>query len=124
MCTTPCLSQLGVCILSTVNFANFFLLFGRQRRTSDTQAVLNTKRWQQAQFRQKIKEKDVKLSQKLKDMKRDKVMETVKEFPQEFDLEELIERLVFVEKVEKGLEQIKEGKTIPHEQVKDIIKKW
>jgi predicted transcriptional regulator len=64
------------------------------------------------------------LSQKLKDMKRDKVMETVKEFPQEFDLEELIERLVFVEKVEKGLEQIKEGKTIPHEQVKDIIKKW
>jgi len=39
-------------------------------------------------------------------MKRDKVMDTVKEFPQEFDLEELIERLVFVEKVEKGLECI------------------
>jgi predicted transcriptional regulator len=57
-------------------------------------------------------------------MKRDKVMETVKEFPQEFDLEELIERLVFVEKVEKGLEQIKQGKTVPHEQVKDMIKKW
>ena len=56
-------------------------------------------------------------------MKRDKVMETVKEFPQEFDLDELIERLVFVEKVEKGLEQIKEGKTVPHEQVKDMIKK-
>lgn len=57
-------------------------------------------------------------------MKRDKVMETVKEFPQEFDLEELIERLVFVEKVEKGLEQIKEGKTISHEQVKEMTKKW
>jgi len=57
-------------------------------------------------------------------MKRDKVMETVKEFPAEFDLEELIERLVFVEKVEKGLEQIKEGKTVPHEQVKEMIKKW
>ncbi len=57
-------------------------------------------------------------------MKRDKVMETVKEFPQEFDLEELIERLVFVEKVEKGLEQVKAGKTVPHEQVKDMIKKW
>ncbi|MDZ7607186.1 MAG: hypothetical protein U5K79_16715 [Cyclobacteriaceae bacterium] len=51
-------------------------------------------------------------------------METVKEFPQEFDLEELIERRVFVEKVEKGLEQIIEGKTIPHERVKDMIKKW
>jgi len=57
-------------------------------------------------------------------MKRDKVIETVREFPQEFDLEELIERLVFVEKVEKGLEQINEGKTLPHEQVKEIVKKW
>lgn len=57
-------------------------------------------------------------------MKRDKAMETVKEFPQEFDLEELIERLVFVEKIEKGIQQIEEGKTVPHEQVKEIIKKW
>lgn len=57
-------------------------------------------------------------------MKREKVMETVKELPHEFDLEELIERLVFVEKVEKGLQQIGEGKTVPHEQVKEISKKW
>ncbi len=57
-------------------------------------------------------------------MKRDKAMETVKEFPQEFDLEELIERLVLVEKIEKGLKQIEEGKTVPHEQVKEMIKKW
>ncbi len=57
-------------------------------------------------------------------MKREKAMETVKEFPQEFDLEELIERLVFVEKVEKGLQQIEEEKTTPHEQVKEIVKKW
>ncbi len=51
-------------------------------------------------------------------------METVKEFPQEFDLEELIERLVFVEKVEKGLQQLGDGKTFPHQQVKEMIKKW
>jgi predicted transcriptional regulator len=57
-------------------------------------------------------------------MKRDKVLETVKEFPQEFDLEDLIERLIFVEKVEKGLQQIQEGKTVPHEQVKEIVKEW
>jgi hypothetical protein len=31
-----------VCILSSVAFHIFFLLFGRQRRTSETQAVLNT----------------------------------------------------------------------------------
>ena len=57
-------------------------------------------------------------------MKRDKALETVNEFPQEFDLEELIERLVFVEKVEKGLQQIEEGKTVPHDQVKGMVKKW
>lgn len=57
-------------------------------------------------------------------MTRDKVMDTVKELPQEFELEELIERLVFKEKVEKGLKQIEEGKIIPHDQVKDISKKW
>jgi hypothetical protein len=57
-------------------------------------------------------------------MKRDKAIETVKEFPQEFELEDLIERLVFVEKVEKGLQQVQQGKTIPHEQVKEMTKKW
>lgn len=57
-------------------------------------------------------------------MKRDKAIETVKEFPQEFELEDLIEQLVFVEKVEKGLQQVQQGKTIPHEQVKEMTKKW
>ena len=57
-------------------------------------------------------------------MKRDKVIDTVKEFPKEFELEELIERLVFVEKVEAGLSQLKKGKTVPHEKVKQIAKKW
>ena len=57
-------------------------------------------------------------------MKRDKAIETVKEFPQEFELEDLIERLVFLEKVEKGLQQVEQGKTIPHEKVKEMTKKW
>ena len=57
-------------------------------------------------------------------MRRDKVLEAVKEFPQEFDLEELIEKLVFMEKVEKGIAQLDEGKTVSHEQVKEITKKW
>jgi len=57
-------------------------------------------------------------------MRRDKAIETIKEFPQEFELEELIERLVFVEKVERGLRQIEQGKTVTHEKVKEITKKW
>lgn len=57
-------------------------------------------------------------------MKKDKVIETVNEFPQEFELEDLMERLVFVEKVEKGLKQLQAGKRVAHESVKDIVKKW
>ena len=57
-------------------------------------------------------------------MKRDKAIDTVKELPKEFELEALIERLVFVEKVEQGLAQLKKGKTVAHEKVKEITKKW
>ena len=57
-------------------------------------------------------------------MKRDKLLEMVKEFSQEFDLQELMERLVFMERVEKGLEQIHDEKTVRHEQVEGLVKKW
>ena len=57
-------------------------------------------------------------------MKRDKAIDTVRELPKEFELEALIERLVFVEKVEQGLAQLKKAKTVPHEKVKEITKKW
>jgi predicted transcriptional regulator len=57
-------------------------------------------------------------------MNRDKAMDTVKELPQEFELEDLLEKLVFVQKVEDGLKQLKEGKTVPHEEVKEMVKKW
>ena len=57
-------------------------------------------------------------------MKRDKAIETVKELPGEFDLDVLMERLVFVEKVEKGLKQLEKGQTMSHEKLKEVAKKW
>jgi predicted transcriptional regulator len=57
-------------------------------------------------------------------MKKEQVIETVSELPQEFELDVLLEKLVFIEKVEKGLKQIKEGKTRTHEEVKEIVKGW
>ena len=53
-------------------------------------------------------------------MKREKVIDAVKELPQEFDLEQLVETLIFVEKVERGLNQLEEGKTVEHAQVKEL----
>jgi hypothetical protein len=57
-------------------------------------------------------------------MRKDVVIETMKGFPQEFNLDDLIEKLVFMDKVEKGLQQVKEEKTVSHENLKDKIKKW
>lgn len=57
-------------------------------------------------------------------MKREKVIEAVNDMPQEFELEVLMEKLIFVEKVEKGLKQLEEGKTVLHTEVKEMTKKW
>jgi len=61
---------------------------------------------------------------KLNAMKREKVIEALKELPKEFELDVLLEKLVFVEKVNEGLSQIKEGKTITHDKVKETVLKW
>lgn len=57
-------------------------------------------------------------------MTKDKVIEAVKELPQEFDLDELIERLIFIDKVEKGFQQLDKGETKTHEEAKRTIKSW
>lgn len=57
-------------------------------------------------------------------MKRNKAIETINTLPNEFDLDELIERLIFIDKVEKGISQVNEGKTKTHQEVKDLTKKW
>ena len=57
-------------------------------------------------------------------MKKEDVIEAMKELPQDFELEKLLEKLVFMEKVEKGLLKLEQGKTVPHDQVKKIVKQW
>ena len=53
-------------------------------------------------------------------MTKDRVLEAIIEFPQEFELEELIERLIFIENVESGLRQLEKGETVSHDEVKKI----
>ena len=44
--------------------------------------------------------------------------------PDSFTIDELIEQLIFIEKVEEGLKQSEDGKTISNEEVKSLIDKW
>ena len=58
-------------------------------------------------------------------MKKQTAINTVNELPKEFDLEELLEKLIFIEKVEKGLVQAKKGETIDHHKVMEKFnKRW
>ncbi len=49
---------------------------------------------------------------------------TINDLPQEFELDELIERLIFIDKVERGLVQLDQGQTKSHNSVKEFVKKW
>lgn len=51
-------------------------------------------------------------------MKRDTVIQTLDSLGDEFDAERLIEKLLFLEKVEQGLKQANEGKLIISAEVK------
>jgi len=58
-------------------------------------------------------------------MKKHKVIETLDHLPDEFSLEDLVEKFLFLEKVEKGLQDAEEGKTMSlHEAKMKTEKKW
>jgi len=57
-------------------------------------------------------------------MTKEKALEALKGLPNEFELDELIERLIFIEKVEKGIKEAEEGKTQSHEAVKKMVDSW
>ena len=57
-------------------------------------------------------------------MNKEKVIATINDMPQDFELEVLMEKLIFIEKVEKGLEQLNSGNTLTHNQVKQRVKEW
>ena len=54
-------------------------------------------------------------------MTKEKVLEAIKDMPKDFQLDELIEKLIFIEKVEEGIKQVSGGRAIPHEEVKKIV---
>lgn len=58
-------------------------------------------------------------------MKKTMVLETLTSFEDEFDAEKLIERLLFIEKVEKGLQDVKENRVMGLNTAKQkFVNKW
>jgi len=57
-------------------------------------------------------------------MKKEAALNVIKNLPQEFELDMLIEKLIFMEKVEKGLKDLDDGNIKTHSEVKQLAKKW
>ena len=55
---------------------------------------------------------------------KDKVNKTINTLPDSFTIDELIDQLIFMEKVEVGYTQSEENTVISNEDVKLIIDKW
>ena len=57
-------------------------------------------------------------------MNKQVAINSLKDMPQDFELDELIERLVILDKIEKGQKDIQAGNTFSHEEAKSKLGKW
>jgi predicted transcriptional regulator len=57
-------------------------------------------------------------------MRKTQIIETVSAMPDEISIDEIIERLVILEKIEKGQKDISEGKVYTEDQAKERLQKW
>lgn len=53
-----------------------------------------------------------------------KVLRAVKGLPANASYEDAMEKLLFLAKIEKGLHQADAGQTVPHEKIKQKMKRW
>jgi predicted transcriptional regulator len=55
---------------------------------------------------------------------REKAISIIKKLPEDSSLETIIDKLRFVEMVEKGMEDLESGKVMPEEEAKKVLTKW
>jgi predicted transcriptional regulator len=55
---------------------------------------------------------------------KEKIIQIVEKLPANATIEEAMERLLFLAKVERGLNQADAGETISHMEVKERMSKW
>jgi hypothetical protein len=57
-------------------------------------------------------------------MRKSTVIEIISKLPEEVSVDEIIERLIVLEKIERGQQQVKEGKVCTEEEAKARLAKW
>lgn len=57
-------------------------------------------------------------------MKKTQLIESIQDMPEEFSVDELMERLIVLQKIEEGQQQIQAGKFYTEEEAKKKLEKW
>lgn len=55
---------------------------------------------------------------------RSTVLEHIQQLPEHFSIDDLMEKILFLYKLEMALEQSKSDKTVPHDKIKEKYQKW
>ncbi len=55
---------------------------------------------------------------------KNKVEQIVKDMPEQFSIDELLDRLILIQKIEEGIKDIDDGNTYTTEQAKKKLEKW
>jgi hypothetical protein len=55
---------------------------------------------------------------------KEKLLETLKSMPDKFSVDELMERVLLLQKIEIGMDQFKKGEGYTSEEAKKMINEW
>jgi len=55
---------------------------------------------------------------------KEKIIHAVEELPSDAGIEEAMERLYLLYKIEKGIREADEGRVVSHEEARNRMKKW
>jgi hypothetical protein len=55
---------------------------------------------------------------------KEKVLQTLKEMPDQFSIDDLMDKLILINKIEMGIDQVSKGETFSSEEAKKMIKEW
>lgn len=57
-------------------------------------------------------------------MNKTTLLNAINDFPNDFDLDELLEKLVVIDKIDEASKGIDNGESISHEEIKKIAASW
>jgi len=57
-------------------------------------------------------------------MTKEKLLEAVKDLPDNFELEDLFDRLLLIKRIEEGVRQSQQGETLTEAEAKNYLGRW